>query len=168
MTAVREDRPGDVRLVFVSCHGGPYACPSDTEGLGKYERQFSCPVEPGAQQIATMHLVSRRSFARLQMFYRRTLGAAFIELPAEQGAQATFVESMAAGGGFPWSPKRLHLAISETQEPFLGTGYASQIRITLSVNPPSEPRPDYRCRDFYRRSPYEGRFGRRRLADCLP
>ena len=160
--------PDDVRLVFVSCHGGPYACPADNDGLGEYERQFTCPAEPTARQIATMHLVSRHSLSRLQMFYRLTLGSAFIELPANNGAQATFVESIKDGGDFSWSPKRLHLAISATREPFRGTGFASQIRITLSINPPSEPRPDFGCREFYPRSPYGRKVGRRRSTDCLP
>lgn len=136
--------PGDVRLVFISCHGGPY-CPADTDGLDIYERQLDCPPDPTPLQVATMHLVSRSPMLRLAAFYGEALGPGFVRLAAA-GAPITFVESAKEDTRHPWSPKRLHLSMSETREPFLAAGYPSQIRITLSVNPPSEPRPMAQCR----------------------
>jgi hypothetical protein len=155
--------PEDGRLVFISCHGGPYACPGGRADLGRYEHQFTCPPDPHARQIATLHLVSRRSLEGLRAFYREVLGEGFVELRGEAAAdeRTTFVESAAAGGGLPWSPKRLHVALAATREPFHGAGYPSQVRITLSVNPPSEPRPVVRCRDFDVRTPYDRRYEQR-------
>jgi len=139
--------PEGVQLVFVSCHGGPY-CASATDGLGAYERQFTCPPDPTSRQIATMHLVSRLPLARLSAFYREALGPEFLGLGAtDGGTPITFVESAAVQVTKPWSPKRLHLALSATREPFAGEGYPSQIRVTLSISPPTEPRPVVRCHD---------------------
>jgi catechol 2,3-dioxygenase-like lactoylglutathione lyase family enzyme len=155
--------PDGVRLVFVSCHGGPYACSTAATGLDAHEQQLACPPGPTSRQIATMHVVSRRTREDLQAFYRDALGERFVELTAtvDGDSQTTFVESAAAGGGLPWSPKRLHLTVTTTREPFRGAGYPSQARITLSVSPPSEPRPVVRCRDFDVRSPYDRRYERR-------
>ena len=139
--------PQRVRLVFVSCVGGPY-CAVDDRALGDHEGQLTCPPDPGPRRIATMHLVSAAPLPELVDFYRQTLGEDYVELAARDGTRVTFVEPASADAARPWSPKRLHLALSPTRGPFAGAGYPSQIRITLSVHPPDEPRPAVRCRRF--------------------
>jgi hypothetical protein len=58
----------------------------------------------------------------------------------------TIVETTASSGGHPWSPKRLQLGLSPARAAFSDAGYRSQIRITLSLTPPSAPRTDVFCR----------------------
>jgi hypothetical protein len=140
------------RLVFISCHGGPHPCADrfaahvvdgDTERLG-------CPADVGVAQLATAHVIYAMSPEKLakQLMDGLTdiLGADGVRhIPAEDGGTIVVELQKQHDSGTPWSPKRLHVAISPTRQAFAAAGYGAQARYSLSYRPPNERSPSLRC-----------------------